>query len=57
MIMQITVIFNSEVKIMEIQEILDIIKAFFDAVIRIFETLGLVKSDDATTEGDETTGA
>ena len=57
MIMQITVILISEVKIMEIQQVLDIIKAFFDAVISVFAALGLVKGDDATEGADETTGA
>ncbi len=40
---------------MEIQQVLDIIKSFFDAIIRIFETLGIVKSDDEN--ADETTAA
>lgn len=28
---------------MEIQQVLDIIKSFFDAIIKIFESLGLIK--------------
>lgn len=36
---------------MEIQEVLNIIKAFFDAVLKVFESLGLIKKD--TTEENE----
>lgn len=37
---------------MEIQGVLDIVKAFFDAILRVFEALGLIKKEEA--EGDET---
>ena len=36
---------------MEIQEVLNIIKAFFDAVLKVFASLGLVKNEE--TEGEE----
>lgn len=41
---------------MEIQQVLDIIKAFFDAIIKILTSIGFIKAeeDDAA---DETTAA
>lgn len=37
---------------MDIQEIFDIVKAFFDAILRVFEELGLIapkaEGEDAT---------
>lgn len=38
------------------QEILNIIKAFFDAILRVFEALGIVKSEE-TPEEDTTAQA
>lgn len=38
---------------MEIQEILNIVKAFFDAILKVFESLGLIKKEEA--EGNEET--
>ncbi len=40
---------------MEIQEVLNIIKSFFDAILKIFESLGLIKKEEEN--ADETTGA
>ncbi len=37
------------------QDLLNVVKAFFDAVIKVFEALGLIKSEEAGTE--ETTEA
>lgn len=37
---------------MEIQSVLDIVKAFFDAILKVFEALGLIKKEEA--EGDVT---
>ena len=37
---------------MDFQEILDIIKSFFDAIIKIFESLGVIAPKD---EENETT--
>lgn len=44
---------------MDAQEILNIIKAFFDAILKIFESLGIIKPKDEGDAGtsDETTGA
>ena len=42
----------SEVKIMEIKEVLNIIKAFFDAILKIFGALGLTKKDEAADNED-----
>ncbi len=39
---------------MEIQQVLDIIKSFFDAILKIFESLGIIKPK---AEEDETTTA
>lgn len=39
---------------MEIQEVLNIVKAFFDAILKVFAALGLVKGE---TEGDKETSA
>ena len=46
--------FYSEVKIMDAQEILNIIKSFFDAILKIFESLGIIKPK-AEEGGEETT--
>lgn len=44
---------------MDAQEILNIIKAFFDAILKIFESLGVIKpkKEDGAGTSDETTGA
>ena len=42
--------FYCEVKTMDAQEILNIIKSFFDAILKIFEALGIIKPK---TEGGE----
>lgn len=40
---------------MEIQQVLDIIKSFFDAILKIFESLGIIKPK--AEEGETTTAA
>ena len=45
--------FYCEVKIMDAQEILNIIKSFFDAILKIFESLGIIKPK--AEGGEETT--
>ncbi len=40
---------------MDAQEILNIIKSFFDAILKIFESLGIIKPK-AEEGADETTG-
>ncbi len=35
---------------MEVQEVLNIIKAFFDAILKVFEALGIIKAEDETTD-------
>lgn len=42
---------------MDFQEIINIIKAFFDAITKIFEALGIFKKAEDNTAGDETTEA
>ncbi len=39
-----------EVKIMDFQEILNIIQAFFDAIAKIFESLGIFKAKEEENE-------
>lgn len=41
---------------MDAQEILNIIRSFFDAIIKIFEALGIIKPK-AEENADSTTGA
>lgn len=41
---------------MNAQEILDIIKAFFDAILKIFESLGIIKPSAGEGEGETTEG-
>lgn len=40
--------FNYEVKKMTPVDILDIVEAFFAAVLRVLKALGIVKEDDTT---------
>lgn len=47
--------YYKEVKKMTPQEILNIIEAFFEAILRVLKSLGLVKEEEATEE--ETTEA
>ena len=43
---------------MSIQEVLEVIKAFFAAITKIFESLGIFgKKEEGTTAADETTEA
>ena len=42
-------IFVCEVKIMSVQGVLDIIRSFFDAIIRVFNAL-MGKKDEGATE-------
>lgn len=38
---------------MEIQEVLNIIKSFFDAILKIFEALGIIKPKAEEGTGNE----
>jgi len=46
---QYCILYFCEVKIMSVQGVLDIIKAFFDAIIRVFNAL-FGKKDEGTNE-------
>lgn len=40
---------------MSVQEVLDVIKAFFDAILKIFESIGFIKpqEDADASEGED----
>lgn len=44
---------------MSVQEVLDVIKAFFDAILKIFESIGIIKPEEneGEAEGDANANA